>query len=189
MFSAVRVGGKRLHHSARRGEDVERPPRTVHVHELSLRAFAGGAEVAEARVDVACGKGTYVRTLAADLGRALGVPAHLGALRRTAAGTFTIDRASPLDEVEELGRSDAPRLRSRLVSPADALAALPAIHLAAPEVMALMQGRTLPREAPGPLSRALDPDGALVALCVPATGGVRPSRVFVQVTGNPRNQG
>ena len=189
MFSAVRVGGRRLHEAARRGEEVERAPRTVRVNALTLLSFDGGPEQATARIEVDCGKGTYVRTLAADLGRALGVPAHLAALRRTAAGPFTLAGASSLDEVETLGRTDAARLRARLVSPADALSSLPAVRLSAAEVVALAQGRVVPREAPGPTFRALDPDGALVALCVPATGGFRPSRVFVQVTGTPGNPG
>jgi tRNA pseudouridine55 synthase len=161
----------------------------VRVHALELLSFEPGPERALARLAVHCGKGTYVRTLAADLGGALGVPAHLAALRRTAAGPFTLAQAIPLDEVESMARSDPGGLRARLVSPADALAPLPAVRMSAPEVAALAQGRVVPREAPGPLCLAIGPDGALVAMCVPATGGLRPSRVFVQAAGIPRNPG
>jgi tRNA pseudouridine55 synthase len=185
MYSAVRVGGRRLHEAARRGEVVERAPRTVRVHALALLSFEPGPERALARLAVDCGKGTYVRTLAADIGRALGVPAHLAVLRRTAAGPFTLAQSTPLDEVESMARSDP----SRLVSPAEALSPLPEVRLAEPDVAALAQGRVVPREAPGPLCRALGPDGGLVAICVPAAGGIRPSRVFVQVAGIPRKPG
>jgi hypothetical protein len=88
-----------------------------------------------------------------------------------------------------MARSDPARLRSRLVSPAEALSPLPEVRLAEPDVAALAQGRVVPREAPGPLCRALGPDGGLVAICVPAAGGIRPSRVFVQVAGIPRKPG
>jgi tRNA pseudouridine55 synthase len=183
MFSAVRVGGRRLHESARAGKTVERAPRRVVVHSLDLLAFEPARDgLARARVAVRCGKGTYVRTLASALGVALGVPAHLGALRRTASGPFTLERALGLAEVERLAREAPEEVLSRLVAPADALASLPAVPVTLPEVRALAQGKLLPRTAPAPLCRALDPGGALVAVVAPAEGGegLRPVRVFVQ---------
>lgn len=183
MYSAVRIGGRRLHEAARAGETVERAPRRVVVHSLDLLGFdppAGG--LARARIAVRCGKGTYVRTLASALGAALGVPAHLGALRRTASGPFSIDSALPLDEVERLALADRAALASRMVSPADALQAFPVVRVGPEEVRALAQGKTLRREAPGPLCRALDARGALVAVVAPVEGGdgLKPVRVFVQ---------
>jgi tRNA pseudouridine55 synthase len=183
MYSAVRVGGKRLHESARAGKTVERPSRRVVVHALDLIGFEPAREgLARARVAVRCGKGTYVRTIASALGTALGVPAHLGALRRTASGPFTLERALTLDEVERLAREAPAEVRARLVDPADALAAFPAVPVTVPEIRALAQGKTLPRPAPAPLCRALGPEGALVAMVAPAEGGegIRPVRVFVQ---------
>ena len=183
MYSAVRVGGRRLHESARAGKEVERLPRRVVVHSLELLAFEPAADgLARARIAVRCGKGTYVRTIAASLGAALGVPAHLAALRRTASGPFSIGSALPLDEVERLGRDAPAEVAARLVSPADALGAFPAVRVAQEEVRALAQGKTLGRDAPGALCRALDADGALVAMVAPAAGGegIRPVRVFVQ---------
>jgi tRNA pseudouridine55 synthase len=183
MYSAVRVGGKRLHESARAGETVEREPRRVVVHALDLLAFEPAPEggLARARIAVRCGKGTYVRTLASALGTALGVPAHLGALRRTASGPFHIDSSTPLEEIERLARETPEALAARMVSPADALGAFPTVRLAPDEVRALAQGKVLPREAPGPLCRALDDRGALVAMVAPAAGGaLKPVRVFVQ---------
>jgi tRNA pseudouridine55 synthase len=181
MYSAVRVGGRRLHEAARAGDDVPRAPRRVRIHELRLAGFepAAPGPLARARIFVRCGKGTYVRTLAADLGRALGVPAHLAALRRTEASGFGLAQALPLEEVEALGRGDRAALRARLVPPADALGFLPVLMVDAAEARALAQGKSLPRDAPqGALLRAIGPGHRLVALCEPAAAGLRPVRVF-----------
>ena len=182
MYSAVRVGGRRLHEAARAGEDVVRTPRTVRVHAFDLLALAApsGEGLVLARVRVRCGKGTYVRTLAVDLGRALGVPAHLAALRRVEASGFRIDEAIRLDEIEALSRSDPEALRGRLVPLANALRGLPAVAVDAAEARALAQGKALRREAPpGALVRAIGPGGRLVAVCAPGTAGLRPVRVLV----------
>lgn len=98
MVSAVKVGGERLYMKARRGEEVERAARTVAIHALELRRFDPGAQTA--RLEVVCSGGTYVRTLIHDLGQALGVGAHMTALRRTDTGGFTLDDAISLDEVD-----------------------------------------------------------------------------------------
>jgi tRNA pseudouridine55 synthase len=186
MYSAVRVGGRRLHEAARRGEEVERAPRRVMVHALELLSFEPpAAGLARARVAVRCGKGTYVRTLATSLGKVLGVPAHLGALRRTLSGPFSIAHALPLDEIEALARDAPEALRARIVRPAEALSGFPIVLVSAAETLALAQGKVLPRIAPGPLCRAIDPGGDLVAVCGPTEGGdgLRPIRVFVQPPG------
>jgi tRNA pseudouridine55 synthase len=183
MFSAVRVGGRRLHEAARAGEEVERSPRRVVVHALSLDALdarPGPDGLLRGRLTVRCGKGTYVRTLAADLGRALGVPAHLAALRRTEASGFAIDGAIPLEEAEALARRDVAALRARLVPPAEALGFLPPVSLDRAEARALSQGKLVRRDAPAAeLVRALGPGGGLVAVCAPTAAGLRPVRVFV----------
>ncbi|MFL5274759.1 MAG: tRNA pseudouridine(55) synthase TruB [Anaeromyxobacteraceae bacterium] len=181
MFSAVRVGGRRLHEAARAGDDVPRAPRRVRIDAIELTGFepAPPGGIALARVAVRCGKGTYVRTIAADLGRALGVPAHLAGLRRTEASGFELGRAIPLEEVEALGRADRAALRDRLVPPADALGLLPAVTVDEGEARALEQGKALSREAPaGEVVRAIGPDRRLVALCSPSPTGLRPVRVF-----------
>jgi tRNA pseudouridine55 synthase len=181
MYSAVRVGGRRLHEAARAGEEVDRAPRRVVVHALELLVVEarGADDLVRARIAVRCGKGTYVRTLAADLGRALGVPAHLAALRRTEASGFGLDRSIGLEEAESLGRDDRAALRARLVSPAEALGFLPALAVEPAEARALAQGKRLRRDAPGPLLRAVDAGGRLVAVCEPCPEGVKPVRVFV----------
>ncbi len=185
MYSAVRIGGRRLHEAARAGEEVERAPRRVRVDEIELLALdpPGADGLARARIAVRCGKGTYVRTLAADLGRALGVPAHLSALRRTEASGFGLAQAIPLAEAEAIARADPGALRSRLVPPAEALGFLPAVTVDDAEALALAQGKALRRDVPpGSVLRAIGPGGRLVAVCAPSSGGLRPVRVF-ETTG------
>jgi tRNA pseudouridine55 synthase len=178
MYSAVRVGGRRLHEVARAGESVERAPRRVRVDALELLALAPRAEqgLRHARLAVRCGKGTYVRTLAADLGRALGVPAHLAALRRTEASGFAAEEALTLAQAEALA-PDA--LRARLIPMGDALRVLPSVSVTWDEARDLVHGRALRREAPDAQVRALAPDGRLVAICAPGERGLSPRRVLL----------
>lgn len=107
MVSAVKVGGRRLHQLAREGVEVEREPRPVTVQRFELEPVEGESGVYRAEVD--CSSGTYVRSLAADLGSALGGGAHLRALRRTAIGSFTLADANPLDQLEVLAPREAMR--------------------------------------------------------------------------------
>lgn len=96
MVSAVRVGGRRLHEIAREGGDVQRKPRHVTVHRLEV---ADTDDPLVYRLDVSCSSGTYIRSLAADLGEALGGGAHLRNLRRTAIGSFSEEDAVDLGEL------------------------------------------------------------------------------------------
>lgn len=184
MFSAVRVGGRRLHEAARAGEVVERAPRRVRIHELGLRSLepAGAGGLRLARIAVRCSKGTYVRTLAADLGRALGVPAHLAALRRTMASGFELAEAIPLEEAERLGSGgEREALEARLLPLAAALRLLPAVTLDGRGAWDLVHGRPVARSPaePAGVVRALAPDGRLVAVCGPEADRLRPQRVFL----------
>ncbi len=97
MYSALKVGGKPLYKLARAGTEIEREPRQVEVYELRLVEWAPP----RLRVDVLCGKGTYIRTLAHDLGERLGCGAYLEHLVRTASGRFSIEEATPLAELVE----------------------------------------------------------------------------------------
>lgn len=101
MVSAVRVDGRRLHELAREGRTVPRAARTVHIHRLEVTGFTPGARP-RATFETACSSGTYVRTLAADWGAALGGGAHLTSLRRTAVGSFSVAAARPLERLELL---------------------------------------------------------------------------------------
>jgi tRNA pseudouridine55 synthase len=184
MFSAVRVGGRRLHEAARAGEEVPRAPRKVRVDALELLELLPcppGAGRRLARFSVRCGKGTYVRTLAADLGRALGVPAHLSALRRTGSCGFGVEQAIPLAELESAAAEGGPEaLRPRLVPMAQALGGLPLANLSAAEAADLVHGRSI---AAGPhgagLVRAVDGRNRLVAVCAAGEGRLRPVRVLL----------
>jgi tRNA pseudouridine55 synthase len=107
MVSAVKVDGQRLHHLARQGKVVERQPRPVTVYRFDIDEVADEPGVFRATVE--CSSGTYIRTLAADIGQALGGGAHLRGLRRTAIGSYSIDEATPLNEVTVLDPREAMR--------------------------------------------------------------------------------
>jgi tRNA pseudouridine55 synthase len=172
MVSAIKVGGERLYAKARRGEQVDRAPRPIVIHDLELVGFAAG-ERPRATLAVVCSGGTYVRSLAADLGRALGSLAHLAALRRTAVGRFGEDGAHTLEDLAGAGR-----LEALLLDPAAAMASTPTRPLAAAEAAALANGRTLePTGRAGPVA-AVGPDGRLVAVIEDSAGRARPRVVL-----------
>ena len=110
MYSAVKIAGQPLYKMAVRGEECEREERFVHIYSFKVTAFRPAPEKAEADFEVRCSKGTYVRTLANDLGEALGCGAHLCALRRTASGKVTLDRATPFADLLEMTRPQIERL-------------------------------------------------------------------------------
>jgi len=102
-FSAIKVGGRRAYRMARRGEEVDLPARPIEIHSIEIVDYAWPGLV----IDVHCGKGTYIRSLARDLGRTLGVGGHLTSLRRTAIGEYAIEDAIVLDDVPDaLHQSD-----------------------------------------------------------------------------------
>jgi len=107
MVSAVKVGGRRLHELARQGIEVEREARPVTVHELAVAPVDANAGVY--RIEVRCSSGTYIRSLAADIGSALGGGGHLRALRRTAIGSFSVDEARSVGAPSLLSMSEALR--------------------------------------------------------------------------------
>jgi tRNA pseudouridine55 synthase len=117
MHSAIKVDGVKLYQLARKGEEVEREPRFIRVARFELLSFA----LPRLTFDLHCTKGTYVRTIAHDLGQKLGCGAHLSALRRTASGKFTIAQCLPLEEIEKLS---LPEIEKRLIP----------VHEAAPRV-------------------------------------------------------
>ncbi|MFO8076103.1 MAG: tRNA pseudouridine(55) synthase TruB [Actinomycetota bacterium] len=177
MVSALKVDGERLHAKARRGETVEREPRTVVVDDLVLEAFEPG-ERPLARFLVTCSTGTYVRSLAADVGEALGVGAHLTALRRLGSGRFDLGAAVPLEVVVEAAGQGS--LGPRLLSLAEAVADFPARWLDAAEAAALSHGRPLPPTGhDGPVA-AIGPDGDLVAMIADRDGAARPEAVLAR---------
>lgn len=97
MFSARKVGGQRLYKLARQGKDVERPAKPITIHEIEISRI----ELPYADFRVVCSKGTYIRSLARDIGEHLGTGAYLSALRRTRSGPFLVEEAASIEEVEE----------------------------------------------------------------------------------------
>jgi tRNA pseudouridine55 synthase len=175
MYSAVKVGGKRLYELARAGEEVERAARQVTVYELVLRDFSAD----RLQLSVRCSKGFFVRTLAFEVGRALGCGAHLEALRRTASGPFALAQALPLAEVPELLKAGT--LAARLVPMADALSELPAVRVSAADAKRVSHGVPVEVPAGGRAGRVrvLGPDEALLAVAEVTAGRLRYLRVLV----------
>jgi tRNA pseudouridine55 synthase len=180
MYSAVRVAGKRLYELAREGKEIERATRRVTVHSLVLE----GLELPELRLTVRCSKGTYVRTLAHDLGEMLACHAHLSALRRTETGGFTLAQAVTLEELRQLGPEEVLR---RVLSPSQALAVLPAVQVPAALVPKVARGQELPiadlQAQPGPDAtrvRLLSEAGGLIAVAEWKDAGLRYLRVLIR---------
>ncbi len=181
MYSAKKIDGKRLYDLAREGEEVERTPFPVTIHETRLERFAAP----EAEIFVRCSKGTYIRTLAETLGGATGAGAHLSALRRLSSGTFHVDDAVSLDDVERYGRALLPRL----LTTEQALAELPALTMDERTAASVAFGNALtpdqhrqfdwPVFAAGTLLRLLSPDGFVVAVGeADGAAGVKLARVL-----------
>jgi tRNA pseudouridine55 synthase len=167
MVSAVKLDGERLYLKARRGETVERAPRPVIIHALELCGFQPGPPPL-ATVAVTCSGGTYVRVLAADLGRELGSLAHLASLRRTAVGAFGELEARTLSQLEAL-----PSVSSALIDPAAAMRSVSVRTLSEGEAAALSSGQTLGPTGVGDPVAAVGPDGRLVAVIQDGAGRAR----------------
>ncbi|HXZ49851.1 MAG TPA: tRNA pseudouridine(55) synthase TruB [Usitatibacter sp.] len=148
MHSALHVNGRRLYEYARAGEEVPRAARRVEIASLRV-LFRRGDELG---IAVACSKGTYIRALAADIGRALGCGASLTALRRTAVGPFRLDDAVTLEALE----GEAAAGRARLLAPEVLVAGLPRVQATAEATERLLHGQEIAADAHG--------EGAVLAL-------------------------
>ena len=173
MVSAIKIDGKRLHELAREGKEVERQPRPVTIHSFRIDdAVAPGVHP----IEVTCSSGTYIRTLAADLGAAVGGGAHLRNLRRTQAGSHSVADAHRIDDV------DAER---HVIAPADALRDLPTLVVDTPTAVDVSHGRPLDREQMGVPADHDGPwavqsqDGVLLAVYGPHRPGTIKPEVVV----------
>src|SRR5580704_15936014 len=180
-FSALKIEGERAYDLAREGKVVELAARPVDIHCLELVAMPDAAHTVLA---AECGKGTYVRALARDLGRELGCLGHVVALRRTAVGSFTEDCAVTLDALQAACRA-APEqgATAGLLLPVEAgLAALPALVVSRADAGRLARGQTvLLRGRDAPMMEgwvAVSAQGSLVALAEMEQGELRPRRIF-----------
>jgi tRNA pseudouridine55 synthase len=158
-YSAVKVKGKKAYESAREGEAVELEPRLIKVYSLDVLEWAPPEVV----IDVYCSSGTYVRSLANDLGKELGCGAHLIGLRRTKSGRFTLRDAVPLRRLQDT--FDAGTWYRNLIPAAEALADWPMVELNADQVELVRHGHRVPgHEGDQGWSRGVSEQGDLVAL-------------------------
>jgi tRNA pseudouridine55 synthase len=179
MVSAVKVKGRRLHELARKGVEVERAPRRVRVDRFEVEAFEPGP-YPRATVLVECSSGTYVRSLAADLGERLGGVAHLAALRRLRIGSFDLSEAHTIDAIER----DPEGL---MIEPVEAMRDLDRIDVDAEQARAIAHGVTFPATVlagedagPGPFA-LVGPDGGLLAVYERRKSGLKPTVVLAPV--------
>lgn len=172
-YSAKRVGGERMYAAARRGEAVEANPVEVTVHRIEVLSLS----LPEVEFEVECSSGTYIRAIARDAGETLGVGGHLTALRRTAIGRHSVDRALGPGEME-----DPTRVRDFILSPAEALSHMPRAVLSEEEAAAIANGRSVPApeevaEHAGQVA-LLSGDHRLLAVAERRGADLHPRKVF-----------
>jgi tRNA pseudouridine55 synthase len=171
MHSALKREGVPLYKLARKGQSVERRPRRVRILELESLDF----KKPFLNIRVRCSKGTYVRTLAEDIGAALGCGAHLAGLRRTASGRFRVDDAVPVAALEAMA---PPERRARVIGLDALLVELPRVDLDAALAAKLRNGQSLPLPALSEgVSAVYGPDGALIGIGRAEEGTLRPLRL------------
>jgi tRNA pseudouridine55 synthase len=188
-YSAIKVAGRRAYALARAGQAVELPPRGVTIHAIDLVSWDDAIpDQPVAIVDVECSAGTYVRSLARDLGEVVVSAAYLGALMRTASGPFELADATGLDAVREAA-ANGPGAIEALLRPIDAGLELPTVTVPDAAVVAIGRGQAigvpagvgeLPPNAP---IRLVDPSGRLVAIARLAGTKLAPDKVLVDAPG------
>ena len=172
MYSAIKQQGRKLYELAREGQTVEREARQVTIHTIELVEWTPPLVV----LDVQCSAGTYIRSLAYDLGQALGVGASLAGLERTASGSFTIEVALSPDTL-----FDDPTWQRFVVPPSVALSAYPGVTLTGSAVNDIYNGRLTPRPErveEGTVAMAYDLSGQLLAVLHAVEGMWKPQKVF-----------
>jgi tRNA pseudouridine55 synthase len=171
IYSALKKGGRKLYELARAGETVELESRAVIIESLALTNW----EPPFFTLDIVCGSGTYIRSMAHDVGVALGVCAHLADLRRTRSGAFMVDDAVNLDD---LLHADDPL--QWLTPAAAAMRAFPAVRLSPADVEDIRHGRPIHSDSPvtESVGIAIAPDGRMVAILTLEGGLARPHKVF-----------
>lgn len=179
MYSAVKVGGRPLYKAARAGKTIDREERPIVVHELEILDI-DGRDIA---LRIVCSKGTYIRTLCADIGLALGVGAHLRSLERSRVGPWPIDRALTVDQVAD--HLAIGTLRDRLITLDQALEQLPAVVVNREQACRVLHGaavapegmHTLPAAAEPVAVRLKDEGGRLLAIGTYDAGTAGPIKI------------
>lgn len=175
MYSALKRDGKPLYEYARAGVELEREARNVIIHKIELLEWREGEMRDEVRIAVDCSKGTYIRTLAEDIGEFLGCGAHLIALRRTRIATITLAGAVTLEQLEQAADRDA-----LLAATESLLGDLPAAHLDALASDRLLHGQAVSVDGvSAPRYRTYAADGRFIGLCqLDAQGRLAPKRLI-----------
>ena len=172
MYSAVKIGGRKLYELARAGKQVERPARRIVIHEAEL------LEGEPLRFRVVCSKGTYVRTLCQELGEQLGCGGCMESLRRTRAGCYTLENAHSIESLLEMTPED----RAALLLPVDSLFSdRPALNLTQNQTRRVLCGGEFSLDAPDGEYRFYGPDGAFLALGRVEDGLARTVKSFFEV--------
>jgi tRNA pseudouridine55 synthase len=182
MYSALKHEGERLYRLARAGVEVERAPRRIRIERLEWLA----ASDCWLDFEIVCSKGTYVRSLAEDLARALGTVGHVADLRRTGLGPFTGQPMQSLETIEQAAGS--PALEGLLLAVDAALPDLPAIRLTGVAEASILQGRSVPVVGPGSARvRIYGADGRFLGIGRMSAEGARlaPERIMVEVAPGP----
>lgn len=177
MYSALKHKGQRLYKLAHQGIEVERPPRPVSIYRLELLKY----EQQQLTIDVSCSKGTYIRTLAEDIGRELGCGAHVHSLRRTASGPFTEEQMISLAELQELAAQGMAQLDEQLLGIDAILPDMPAIYLKESVAYYLCQGQAVivPRAPTEGMLRVYNEDEHFLGLAeVLDDGRIGPRRLI-----------
>ena len=184
VYSALKQGGEPLYARARRGEVIQAPVRTVVVHAIELLEV----EPERLRLQVTCGSGTYIRSLARDLGQALGCGAHIASLRRLWVDPFRQPLMHTLEQLQVLADAGDEAALDACLLPLEAgLAGFPQVQLAPAEALRFGQGQRLcgPWPAAAPAA-VFTPDGKALGLArVEASGRLSPQRLFRQVPAGP----
>lgn len=172
MYSAIKVGGKKLYELARSGREVERKPRSIHVFSIDLLGFDG----TEAVLRIHCSKGTYVRTLCHDIGTALGCGGCMSALRRIQAGIYTEARSHTMEEILTCGDPET------LLLPTDSLfSAYPRLTLTANQEKQCRNGASFSIGRVSGRCRAYAQNGEFLALCEVIDGKLKTVKSFFEV--------
>ena len=140
MYSAIKVGGKKLYEMARKGQTVERKPRVVNIESIEVIKFQ--PENNSFTIDVTCSKGTYIRSLCVDIGEALGTGATMGTLLRTRSGAFSLDTAYKIAEIREAAAGDGGL--SNMLLPVEAVLDFPCAYVKAEGLSMAKNGNPLP---------------------------------------------
>jgi tRNA pseudouridine55 synthase len=171
IYSAIKRDGKPLYKLARQGVEVDRPEREVTIYDLEMRSW----EAPSLQLELSCSSGTYVRSIADDLGEALGCGGHITGLRRTAVGAFSIGAAAPLEAL------DSSNWKDYMLPPDTAVQHLPQVAFSAEHAQNLLLGQRVPGS--GVLddtlpARAYDPDGRFLGIVLAVEQSWQPHKMF-----------